>query len=70
MNTDQKDQNRPHQDDERRDESGKGIRREPREPRGIQSGIADADKLARVGTADEPVRNTPPAGEWNETSPE
>ena len=35
---------------------------------GVESGIADADKTARAGTVDEPVRNTPPAGAWNETT--
>lgn len=39
-----------------------------REPQGIQKGIADADKKARTGSTEEPVRNTPPAGAWNETS--
>jgi hypothetical protein len=63
-------QNRPVQDGEPHDESAKGIRRDAREPRGVQPGIADADKIARVGTADEQVRNTPPAGEWNDVSPE
>ncbi len=38
------------------------------EPRGIQKGIADADKAARTGSTEEPVRNTPPAGAWNDTS--
>jgi len=38
------------------------------EPRGIEKGIADADKEARIGTAQEPVRNTPPAGAWNDTA--
>jgi hypothetical protein len=38
------------------------------EPRGIEKGIADADKKARTGTAQEPVRNTPPAGAWNDTA--
>ncbi|MBV8144890.1 MAG: hypothetical protein JO184_07775 [Gammaproteobacteria bacterium] len=38
------------------------------EPRGIERGIADADKQARKGTDAEPVRNTPPAGAWNDTS--
>ena len=38
------------------------------EPQGIQKGIADADKTARTGSTDETVRNTPPAGAWNETS--
>jgi Raf kinase inhibitor-like YbhB/YbcL family protein len=36
--------------------------------RGIQRGIADADKVARTGKANEPVRNTPPAGDWNDTA--
>ena len=38
------------------------------EPRGIDKGIADADKKARTGTVQEPVRNTPPAGAWNDTA--
>jgi len=38
------------------------------EPRGIQKGIADADKVARTGSTKETVRNTPPAGAWNDTS--
>ncbi len=38
------------------------------EPQGVQTGIADADKRARTGRVDEPLRNTPPAGAWNETS--
>jgi hypothetical protein len=48
-------------------------RKEPRtpdsrEPRGIENEIAEADKKARTGSKDEPVRNTPPAGAWNDTS--
>lgn len=39
-----------------------------REPRGVEKGIADPDKAARTGSTDEPVRNTPPAGAWNDTS--
>jgi hypothetical protein len=38
------------------------------EPPGVQHGIADADKKARTGNTKEPVRNTPPAGTWNDTS--
>lgn len=38
------------------------------EPQGIQEGIADADKKARTGSTKETIRNTPPAGAWNETS--
>ena len=41
---------------------------EPGEPRGVQPDIADADKEARGGQRDEQVRNTPPAGSWNDTS--
>jgi hypothetical protein len=39
-----------------------------RGPRRVKHGIADADKVARTGSMDEPVRNTPPAGAWNDTS--
>jgi hypothetical protein len=38
------------------------------EPRTVQTGIADADKLARSGSKRESVRSTPPAGAWNDTS--
>jgi Polyketide cyclase / dehydrase and lipid transport len=38
------------------------------EPRALDTGIADADQQTRAGTADESVRNTPPAGAWNDTS--
>jgi hypothetical protein len=38
------------------------------EPRGIEKRIADADKVSRTGSTEEPVRNTPPAGAWNDTS--
>jgi hypothetical protein len=38
------------------------------EPRGIDRTIADADKAARTGSNEERVRNTPPAGPWNDTS--
>jgi hypothetical protein len=33
-----------------------------------QPGIADADKMARTGKVDEPVRHTPPAGDWNDVA--
>src|SRR6185437_15416639 len=39
-----------------------------RETDGVDTGIADADKQARAGTVNEPIRNTPPAGAWNETT--
>lgn len=32
----------------------------------IHPGIADADKLARTGGLHESIRNTPPAGAWND----
>ena len=40
-----------------------------REHRGVQHDIADADDKVRdkSGTK-EPVRNTPPAGDWNDTT--
>jgi hypothetical protein len=37
-----------------------------REPRGLQSGIADQDCQVRCGSEHERVRNTPPAGAWND----
>jgi hypothetical protein len=37
-------------------------------PRRIKRGIADADKTARTGVSEEAVRDTPPAGQWNDTS--
>jgi hypothetical protein len=44
--------------------------REPvgREAGTVQPGIADADKQARTGRTEEPVRNTPPAGDWNDVA--
>lgn len=38
------------------------------EPEGVDTGVADADKKVRTGTVNEPIRNTPPAGAWNDTS--
>jgi hypothetical protein len=61
--------NRPNQDE---DDSDLGARPRDtgpaREPGGVHPGIADTDKRVRTGSAQEPVRNTPPAGAWNETS--
>jgi hypothetical protein len=37
-------------------------------PRGIDRHVADADRLARTGNPTESVRDTPPAGAWNDTS--
>jgi hypothetical protein len=34
----------------------------------VQPDIADADKKARTGSEREPVRNTPPAGDWNDVA--
>jgi hypothetical protein len=48
-----------------RHDHARGIGKEPRE---IDRGVADADKAARTGSQDESVRNTPPAGSWNDTS--
>ena len=59
-----KPRNRPNQDEDR-DAVERPASERPlgREARGVQKGIADADKLARVGTEKEPARNTPPSGE-------
>ena len=40
----------------------------PPRPRGVDHGVADADKVARTGSSDEQVRDTPPAGAWNDVS--
>jgi hypothetical protein len=40
------------------------------ESREVRKDIADADKKARTGSEHEDVRNTPPAGHWNETAPD
>jgi len=42
--------------------------RPDRDKPGVQHDIADADKIARTGAPKETVRNTPPAGAWNDTS--
>jgi hypothetical protein len=34
----------------------------------VEHDIATADKVARTGSAKEKVRNSPPAGAWNDTS--
>jgi Raf kinase inhibitor-like YbhB/YbcL family protein len=39
-----------------------------RASRGVRQGIADADKLARTGSVHESVRDTPPAGAWNDVA--
>lgn len=48
--------------------AGKPEGGKPEEPRGIEKDIADADKKSRTGSSDESVRNTPPAGAWNDTA--
>jgi hypothetical protein len=35
---------------------------------GVKHDVAKADKVARTGSADEKVRDTPPAGAWNDTA--
>lgn len=49
--------------------SAKQTTPESRPQRGeVQRGIADADKKARTGSEHEFVRNTPPAGDWNDVA--
>jgi hypothetical protein len=36
--------------------------------RDVQHDIAKADKVARTGSTEETVRETPPAGAWNDTT--
>jgi hypothetical protein len=60
---------RPNQDE---DASVIGVRAAdsamPRESRESQPDIANDDKKARSGTEAEPVRNTPPFGDWDDTA--
>jgi hypothetical protein len=61
-------QNRPNQDGRDRD-ARKDRRPVPGagdEPRGVEPRIADDDKKARSGTTDEPIRNTPPFGDYDD----
>jgi hypothetical protein len=37
-------------------------------PAQVRPHIADADKIARTGSVNESVRDTPPAGKWNEVA--
>jgi hypothetical protein len=60
--------NRPKQDEGRNRASHRSDEGVGREPRGVQTGIADADKQVRTGKTEEHVRDTPPAGRWNDTS--
>lgn len=39
-----------------------------RRQRGVEADISDADKRARTGSGDEAVRDTPPAGAWNDVA--
>jgi hypothetical protein len=55
-------------DKQREDRHSEPAAGKPQEPRGVEKDIADADKKARTGSTDEPVRNTPPAGAWNDTA--
>jgi hypothetical protein len=50
------------------DDGAAGQQTAPPVGHGIRKGIADADKLARTGAVDEPVRDTPPAGAWNDVA--
>jgi hypothetical protein len=66
-----KPRHRPNEDEDRNlveghpPEEGVG-----REPQGVQSDIADADEKAREQSGQkEPVRNTPPFGDFDDTSP-
>jgi hypothetical protein len=63
-----KPRHRPNQDEDRKPVEGHPTEGDiGREPRGVEEDIAAADERAReqAGTK-ERVRNTPPAGEWND----
>jgi hypothetical protein len=40
----------------------------PRDAETTHLDIADEDKRVRTGKVDEPVRSTPPAGNWNDVA--
>ena len=44
------------------------VPRPNRDNRGVRHDVAKADKVARTGSTDEKVRDTPPAGNWNDTT--
>jgi hypothetical protein len=55
----------PHESEKTLPSDQSGVRRESGAK---HPGIADEDKRARTGKVDEPVRNTPPAGSWNDVA--
>jgi hypothetical protein len=55
----------PHDSEKTLPSDRSGVRREPG---GKHPGIADEDKRVRTGRVDEPVRDTPPAGSWNDVA--
>jgi hypothetical protein len=65
-NEDQKAENAERQERERR--ASAEAEALAKRKRGVEPQIADADKIARTGSKDEPVRDTPPAGAWNDVS--
>jgi len=66
MNPSRHEQHIPHESENPVPADKSGIRREPGAK---HPGIADEDKKARTGQVHEPVRNTPPAGSWNDVTP-
>lgn len=65
-----KPQTRPNQDTETvATTRGTDIPPTAREPQGVEPHIADADKVARTGTSNEQVRDTPPFGDYDDTAP-
>jgi hypothetical protein len=63
MQTSKHEQHVPHESEKPLPNGNSADRRSPGATR---PGLADEDKLARTGKIDEPVRNTPPAGRWND----
>lgn len=61
--------NRPDQDDTTLEAKPRTKRSGDGSPTGTpQHDLADADIKARTGSDQEEVRNTPPAGKWNEVA--
>lgn len=63
--------NRPNQDQHRNATEGRGADGGPGRKRGQATPQdADTDDKAKSRSNAEPVRNTPPSGDWDDTSPD
>ena len=66
-----KEVNRPNQDEHRKTAEGRGPDGGPgRKRRQATPQEADTEDKAESRSNSEPVRNTPPSGDWDDTSPD